>query len=1228
MSRLGVSLTTAGIRQDEPFESFVERNQQVRSATPGFGDTVSAALRSEQLLASGFRLIQRSGFRRDPSFPGLFALPEDEFKAATDGIGPEFYGLLGEAVSREHLGVLRGQALDIADANRTLEDAGFGGLVARIGSAILDPVAIGLTIGTGGLAGGARAGKLTTQLGRGVRGVDRAERLRRLSRAGMVTGAVLGGTTEGLIEAGLSASDPTRGDLDILFAAIGGTVLGGIGGNIAGRFQARELERVIKTRRDLEFAEWRQVQSLAGQDRVRLNDRGRAYFRDQINPDTGRVFYRDVIDSMGFEGDELADLNRLIDEGDFDEAARRLGEIPDNILDAPRQPAGQGRPIAAMGAASSGEFDALQRGLPAWLTGIPDLFRRFARGDIEANEAARLAGQGDEAAEELASLRESILAEQRAGSEGFEPQAGDYFASFTDRKATTAFEKGIDAVRFSIAGRAVRSKSEPYRLAMGGLVQDIVPKAGRVQGEAASEAQNRWYRVFAGQTVRHYGDSYRAYKKAGGKLNQTDFRREVGAAIRSGDLSRYSPEVADAARGHIELNKQMLAFAQRHGILRDVPENEQYLARLYSDAKIDAAIEQYGSEAVESLFATAFRSARPDVDEADATRIGRAMLAVLRNRRLDAAERRMVINGADPDIIRAQLRGARGDGIKGATDLTDGDIERITEALAGQLRAGPKGAGQDGPTLTSREKRRVTLDETASIPVTARTGESRQLFFTDLIEDDPLAVGVLYSRQIAGASVMRKYLDAASVEFGRPFQTITDLRDFLERDLADTVSESARKASLRAFDTAIDAIMGRRMGSDSMSSAWLRNIMLYNQVTLGGALGVASLPELGVVAFSGTLRSMRRGMPGLRNFFRAANRGGLSDRSLAYVDRMVGILNEGRTHIVLPRSNIGDAFNTHVGGGAEHGLRRLSRFQDFASGIAQITQYQKMWAAEMAADDLANLARTRGRLGRKRIEALGLDDDMADRIVAQTKKYGVSQEGVTGARVENPNLDKWDDIEAASAFVAGVRRWADTAVQTPDIGQLFPFATTDIGRMIFQYRNFVIVAWEKQFLRRVALHDINSFAEVSAAALIAAMAYTAQTYRRSLGREDAEEYREERLSIENIAKAGFMRSGFSSFLPQIWDTAMVASGGSPDFAYGRNTQQPTDFFSNPTTDLINAAAGPGGVLGTLGEFVRGGDKAAITPDEIERSKRLIPLGRFIAVENAINALGTLGDEEE
>ena len=234
--------------------------------------------------------------------------------------------------------------------------------------------------------------------------------------------------------------------------------------------------------------------------------------------------------------------------------------------------------------------------------------------------------------------------------------------------------------------------------------------------------------------------------------------------------------------------------------------------------------------------------------------------------------------------------------------------------------------------------------------------------------------------------------------------------------------------------------------------------------------------------------------------------------------------------------------------------------------------------------------------------------DEFNRIADQIKKHSVYKDG----KYQGMGLEDWTP-EARANYNVGMQRFIDRVVQRNDVGTLSRFFTTDYTRILTQFRTFTLGSYTKQLMNRLYVlaetrgKDYHTYAAFISSMVGASQFYAVQQYLNSFGRDDRQKFLEKRLSVENLAKVGFMRSSWSSLIPGAIDTAMSPFTENLPFSYGRTTDLASQFLSGiPTFNLFN----------TTRDTIRTGVKLAFT--DYQASKRDVQqFLSLIALQNAL-----------
>jgi hypothetical protein len=206
-------------RQDEAFIA------SQPSERIGFGEAAYLAGRDEWSAAYAYRAIAGETFEPDPEFQQN-GLTKERLDELVGHLPPVYQEALSAAVSEAHAAAISQQMNREWEVQQKLGELGWGGVALRLGAAMTDPVALGLSLVTGGLAApwlyGAKAS-------RGARIL-----------AGGTSSAAVNAAVEGYI----ATQDPARGFDGVIYAAAAGALLGGAISGVGRSPMAREAARM------------------------------------------------------------------------------------------------------------------------------------------------------------------------------------------------------------------------------------------------------------------------------------------------------------------------------------------------------------------------------------------------------------------------------------------------------------------------------------------------------------------------------------------------------------------------------------------------------------------------------------------------------------------------------------------------------------------------------------------------------------------------------------------------------------------------------------------------------------------------------------------------------------------------------------------------------------------------------------------------------------------------
>lgn len=730
----------------------------------------------------------------------------------------------------------------------------------------------------------------------------------------------------------------------------------------------------------------------------------------------------------------------------------------------------------------------------------------------------------------------------------------------------------LGKARIDMVGQLKQSEHPIVRRLAGALAEDGVGNAdGSVLVRAASENVTREMKVRMTEFYRTAEPAFREWAKEAGiplwrrGAFRSNFFEDVGKAVRRPDGFHtdnvHINKVANAMR---TMQSDLLAFAKSKGIrgFDNVAENSEYLMRVFNHRRLDEMFERFGEPAVRRMVAQSMLRVSDGLDYEDAHEIARAYLKSIQSQKYADVQLSRVFSEDQADILEEIL-------------LETGDLP--AERIASIVNSVRKPDGNEA--RIARGKRRLQIDETYRADFIDADGTKHTLGIEDFLDNDAERLMNLYTRQITGAGFMEDALlefriprldgslEPSAPSFGTVLNHIRETAGELGMKPAQLASEIER------LETLYKAVMGIPLNKRGKLSENLRMLRDYNFIRVMNQVGFAQIAEIGNILGHAGWKATLQHVPALRGIYKRAANGRMEDDLLDEIETIWGIGTDRLRRTSTNRMDDYGIYEGAVWNRADEVLDAAKKITTDVSLMAPVNMALQRMAGRAAIQRWMNDALGEGRsLTKSRLAAMGVSDEMASRIKAQMTEFVSTQEGLLGRSVRRLNIDEWTDAEASSVFINAIDRWSRKIIQENDIGQMSQWMTTDLGKTIIQFRSFMIAAWSKQALTGIHHRDWDTFMAWSTSILFGGLSYMAQTHINSIGRDDRQEYLQERLSPTALGRSAFQRAGFSTIVPGATDTMLWAVGYEPVFAYGRTTGLSSGaLLGNPTSDLLDKA---------------------------------------------------------
>lgn len=1121
----------------EPDEERVRREALLaHQNAPDWLDTGAAAVYSTY-PNQFFRFLNTDGWghfgqrsKADPSY----MLESENWDELTQGIPRDYWSRFGSAGSHQHALDIRQSLLDLIDSKSVLSRAGWSGRAASITASLTDPavLAVGALTGGTGLAGSAG----TTVAG--------------MARAGFVMGAPFAA-----LEYGRSLEDPTVRNTDIALAGASG-FLGGAGSArtalmprtarflAAGAGQAAPYAAVGAVQPSGERAEY----FINAGMQFALGGAFNAIHATEPNL---RVNVKLSEAGVHMANDGYVEAARaagvkLTPEGEAKFSESINTQVRDNTIFE-----SQGRPAMDEAGMSLSIVDELARQYPASAFGpgaaaqaeigagampeIPDVTRKV--GDIDLLWLATDPGR----------------APKSAFVKTWEFQVGGK-------------QQRVGVGRASMAS-FVGQSDVPMILDVGfAVMPDPVPRQGEVTQYSLHDWAMRRREAYAARFNGELDIDFAEHRKTSlaanvDPMSRDEFKAEVSKAVRR-QVASYSGDpivnrVADRVRERFaelhDLAKRQGAYGWDRFDSRDT-----YLTRLHQRHLLDAGVLRFGEKEMVRLWAESIQSHSPNVDPKVAVAMARA---VIRNGGKRGAQTFDTLMFSDPGVLAERLKPL----------VESGEI--TPEAAAAAVAAITAPAQEAG--VHPRAKTRINTDETYRTRLTDQsTGEAVDTGIEDFLDNDIEHIFEVYSRSVIGVSAIGELTRSLKARTGVEVRGIEGIKRLLAAE--------AEKAGVRAdSDIAkIEAVLKMTAGyplyENTMGRQIARGVRNFQRFRLmsSAMTGVRNSLELTDAVAELGMGAFMRQMPAIGDAAQASFLGGKVNSQLVRELGIIAAYGEGsnafrlngrvdpETHALLSRPEQYVAF--------------AGRLSGYLSLQTQTQNFLERTVGAVVQQKILDIALGRGTISAERARLMGWTPEDAEAIARFMKKYALRESaGAYGERLVSANEENWSGkgaVEAATKYRQGVELLTSRLVQQSNPAQSALWMTTEIGKIITQFKQFAIQSWENKALTELSVRDVRAFYKVMLGMGVAGAGYIATTVAESAGRPDADEYLAKRLTPEEVAKAAFARASFTALMPSAIDTTMNFAGRDPLFANTRTTGLQQDLIlGNPTVDWMLAA---------------------------------------------------------
>lgn len=790
------------------------------------------------------------------------------------------------------------------------------------------------------------------------------------------------------------------------------------------------------------------------------------------------------------------------------------------------------------------------------------------------------------------------------------------------------------ALRIDRASVTGASENSVTRKLAAVLFDDPTQAKDGVKGEIVTIWKRMYNERFQVDYYRNFVPNFKAYLGEQG-------RSTIGHSYKHADRAKFNEEVTKVLRGGTSESPSVNAMAAEikrmyktigedlkdpsrgqkkvsGASLLDNPLEDYKMPRIWSPEKVQQAIRTAGGgEAGRLSVAQRIAHAITGVEPERALSIGKHMVKVIskvkHHGQIDVDR---VLSARDLGDLRSILKD---------TYLDEGEIESI----ASDLFSASKRPRNPDTGKASRLRGRITMNEGVA-------------GISELLENDSERVFMNYINSMSGHIALARKGIRKEGDFTALLNKIDEETQKLLEDpsLSPKKSEKLLKQASRErqiLQSAYDHIVGRPLEDDpsgTLSTA-TRAINKFNYARLMGQMGFTQIPEIGVAATQLGFTRILKYVPSLPWALSRAK------KDLAFNEQLTQELGDaiggwGSSRLLHQVTNKVDEMGSKSSIGdrvvdkAEVALDHAGRLVSDMSGFNIIDSMIKNLALKGQADYFVSLAKKSDRAiskafqntllnsGKSRMGDIGLTEEKFRAMIPYLKKATVSK-----GRLKAMNFNEWADLDVLNDFQLAMRYWAERNVIQVDYGTKAAMGTGKawgvegpIGRMLWQFKSFLIASHSKLLMSGFKYHDVNTLSLFLTTSFLTYLTLNLQNNIKAslMQGEDKDRFLEKVNDPKNMALAVFQRSTWVGLIPSAVDTGAQLTGNDAIFSYRSSGLGADPITATPAYDLIK-----NGIVPSVGSLTQ----AALNPDDVYTSSEFNALTKTMLMQNTLVVMAML-----
>lgn len=597
------------------------------------------------------------------------------------------------------------------------------------------------------------------------------------------------------------------------------------------------------------------------------------------------------------------------------------------------------------------------------------------------------------------------------------------------------------------------------------------------------------------------------------------------------------------------------------------------------------------------------------------------------------------------------------DRVERTDDFSDFDLERaFVEGDRQAMTAAMREAGIDTNTeeaqrflfrvgLSARDaagddvgvpgplRRRIAMDR--SRKRTVGRGRTVEVSISDILENDVRLLVDRNSAQLIGAATMQRVIQSMDdlLPEGVPIRDYRELRSAIIRqlnsegrgreakalfgDLAEGGVLSGFFANRGRMDVIARQILALPQSDNPLVREFGRRLAIGDFTLNLGKLGLSITADSGRPIAVNGLRTFTSAVPEALSFERSV----VGGRNLGEADRVVVAALGRIPHTAL----FGQAGNLDGSFGHENavdtvfkGLQDAVGFASFGQPMDAVLRFANVVSAQQRI--MRAITGSRGPSGSLRRRMRLSESEFA--LLRNSVRRSIAEGRIKVERGPSGRVSRYEvpvnalgDVDTSRLFIRALQGLSDSNIQPNSDPALLPImAQSPAGRVLFRFRSWALINWERGVLATLADPDADLVAGAMLSMGVGAMAYIAlvESQTANLPADERREARRDRLSTEVIAMNAFARSNVSGVIPSV--AGVILGDITRNSGLSQSLINPNGIPAVATARRVEELLGD--TAGLLG-----GD--AFTREDFNNARRLVPLQNTVFGDFAFNAAGDL-----